>query len=109
MNHALPAPLSPAITDALAPDQDESERPTLSVLHPFDRQAEHFFSNAETLPELLPDARFLAQLAAAGREVDHDDGDPDAWWRERRRASHLRLVVMLCAACVALLGAGVLR
>ena len=106
---------------------DDSERPTIPSLRPrqrpkirkktssltppprkarFDAHAEHFFSNAETVPALVPDARYLAEL-----ELLRPEGEDDAtaWWLEQRRRRNLRLVLLLGVVCVALVVAGVLR
>lgn len=99
---------------------DESERPTLPSLRPrqrpkirkkhesvpprprFDAHAEHFFSNAETIPEL--------SIAELTRLRDEElEADTSAWWEAQRRRKNLQLVLALCVACVAVLCAGVMR
>ena len=86
---------------------DDDDRPTLPARERFDDATEHFFSNMETWPELVPDAAFYAKLAEAAPTPAEDE--PARWLAEQRRIVHVRLVTVLLAASVALLCAGALR
>jgi hypothetical protein len=86
---------------------DDGDRPTLPARGRFDDETEHFFSNVETLPELVPDAAFYAKLAeATGPSAEEEAA---RWLAEQRRSVHVRLVTVLLAASVALLCVGALR
>lgn len=86
---------------------DDGDRPTMPARGRFDEETEHFFSNVETLPELVPDAAFYAKLAeATGPSAEEEAA---RWLAEQRRTVHVRLVTVLLAASVALLFAGALR
>ncbi|HSO39521.1 MAG TPA: hypothetical protein VLT33_43645 [Labilithrix sp.] len=86
---------------------DDDDRPTLPARGRFDEETEHFFSNVETLPEIVPDAAFYARLAEATDPSAEEEAA--RWLAEQRRSVHVRLVTVLLAASVALLFAGALR
>jgi hypothetical protein len=113
------------ILTATVDTDDDGDRPTLPSLRAkqrpkvrlkapeaerarFDADAERFFSNVVTEPELVVDAAFIARMteATAPSEEDHDAAE---WWAAQRRSLHLRLVAVVLAASLALLFAGALR
>ena len=86
---------------------DDDDRPTLPARARFDEETERFFSNVETLPEIVPDASFYARLAEATNAPAEDE--VARWMAEQRRSVHVRLVTVLLAASLAILFVGALR
>src|SRR4051794_14283260 len=82
-------------------------RPTSTHRRRFDPQAEHFFSNVDTVPELVPDAAFIAKMAAVTAPSEEEEAA--RWWAEDRRKTYVRFVAALFVAALALVFAGALR